>query len=335
MAAEDPSGGDRPPTLVRNPRWIRPVESLFGMIRILPGYREVDVSAPFLFALSLFFAMIVGDAGYGLIFLLLTALGRARWRGAPAGPFVLMTVFSLCTIAWGVLSGAYFGITPLPAPLAALQGKVPLTAWLAERNNIMGLCLFIGSLHLSLAHGWSAVRMCNSARALAQLGWIGVVWTMFFAARSLMFGAPFPGWFVPVAAAGFLSVVLFMTPPRSFKAEWINHAMLPLSVMSAFGDVLSYLRLYALGVAGFKVAAAFNALAGTVGFDSVLRGLAASLILFLFHGLNVALSALSVLVHGVRLNALEFSMHLGLEWSGVPYRPFRRMEEAGLAGRAA
>jgi V/A-type H+-transporting ATPase subunit I len=147
---------------------------------------------------------------------------------------------------------------------------------------------------------------------------------MFFLARAMMFGLAFPKLYVPIAIAGLVAIVLFMTPPNKLKEEWINHAMLPLSVMSAFGDVLSYLRLYALGVAGFKVAGAFNLLAGGLGFDHVLTGLLAALILFASHALNVALSAMSVLVHGIRLNALEFSMHLGLEWTGFEYRPFRR-----------
>jgi V/A-type H+-transporting ATPase subunit I len=294
------------------------------MIRILPGYREVDVSAPFLFFLTIFFAMIIGDAGYGLIFLTLTLLARHKMKTAPAGPFILMTVFSVATIVWGILSGAYFGLDPLPAALKPFQDRIPLTAWLAERQNIMGLCLLIGSIHLSLAHLWNAIRAINSLRALAQLGWIALVWTMFFLARAMMFGLAFPKLYVPIAIAGLVAIVLFMTPPNKLKEEWINHAMLPLSVMSAFGDVLSYLRLYALGVAGFKVAGAFNLLAGGLGFDHVLTGLLAALILFASHALNVALSAMSVLVHGIRLNALEFSMHLGLEWTGFEYRPFRR-----------
>lgn len=322
LLIEEPAPEDRVPTLIENPRWLRPVESVFTAIRILPGYREVDVSAPFLFFLSLFFAMIVGDAGYGLVFLILTLLARRKWPAAPSGPFVLMTAFSLCTIVWGVLSGAYFGIDPLPAPLAALQARIPATRWLADRNNIMTLCLTIGSVHLSLAHGWNVVRMINTPQALAQLGWIGIVWTMFMLSRMLMFGVALPPWFAVNLAVSLLLIGLFMTPPRKLKAEWINHAMLPLSLMSAFGDVLSYLRLYALGVAGFKVAGAFNIMAGGIGYSNVLTGLVSALILFLAHGLNVALAGMSVLVHGIRLNALEFSMHLGLEWSGTEYRPF-------------
>jgi V/A-type H+-transporting ATPase subunit I len=327
LVVNDPEPGEAVPTFIRNPVWIRPIECLFKMIKILPGYHEVDVSGSFLFFLSIFFAMIVGDAGYGLIFLLLT--GYARWKApsAPREPFVLMTIFSVCTIVWGVLSGAYFGIESLPRfmqPLASL----PSVAWIANQSNIMNLCLLIGASHLTLAHAWNVLRMINDRRALAQVGWIGVVWTMFFVSRWMMFGAPLPAWWMGLTIPSVILILLFMTPPAKLKEEWINHAMLPLSFMSAFGDGLSYLRLYALSVAGFKVAASFNLLALNIGFDSVFSGLMAALILFFAHALNVALSAMSVLVHGIRLNALEFSMHLGLEWSGSEYKPFS-LEQRG------
>ena len=104
----------------------------------------------------------------------------------------------------------------------------------------------------------------------------------------------------------------------------VNHFMVPLNVISNFGDVLSYLRLFALGIASVEVAGAFNTMAQTGGFGDPLRGFGAALILLVGHTLNVGLCALSVLVHGIRLNALEFSMHLGLEWTGFEYRPFAR-----------
>jgi V/A-type H+-transporting ATPase subunit I len=79
-----------------------------------------------------------------------------------------------------------------------------------------------------------------------------------------------------------------------------------------------------------QLASAFNRIATeTIGFQSVTAGLLAALVLFLGHALNVTLSAVSVLVHGIRLNAMEFSMHLGLEWTGIPYKPFARVQTGG------
>ena len=154
---------------------------------------------------------------------------------------------------------------------------------------------------------------------------------MFFTARTMLLGAPFPGWFVPVAIAGLAAVLLFMTPVRKLKDEWVNHVMLPLTLMSNFGDILSYLRLFALSVAGVQLASAFN---GMASFDSPVAVVLGLLILFAGHTLNIVLCAISVLVHGVRLNALEFSMHFGLEWAGWEYRPFARRAPSKVASPA-
>jgi V/A-type H+-transporting ATPase subunit I len=327
LHAEDPDPGDRVPVLIRPPAWARPIDSLLRFIRILPGYHETDVSGSFLVFMSIFFAMIIGDAGYGAIFLALTALARRKMPRAPSEPFVLMTIFCACTIVWGIVTGVYFGITALPGPLQALR-----IDWLTDTQNIMSLCLLLGAIHLSIAHVWNAIRMINSPQAIAQAGWLAIVWAMFFAGRMLLLNQPFPLWYAPVAAAGLLAVIVFMTPPAKFKADWINHAMLPLTLMSNFGDILSYLRLFALGVAGVQLASAFNKIAvESIGFHGPFSGFIAAALLFVGHLVNIVLSGMSVLVHGIRLNALEFSMHMGLEWSGTPYEPFSRRgpESAG------
>jgi len=325
LLVTDPSDTEQVPTLLRMPAWVRPIESLFQLIKILPGYREADVSASFLIFLSIFFAMIIGDAGYGLIFLGLTWFLRRKMRSAPAGPFRLMTIFSICTIVWGLLSGTFFAMVEAPAPLRCFK-----IDWLADSQNVMHLCIFLGAIHLSVAHIWNMLRTINSTLAIAQAGWTAVTWTMFFAARAMLLGKPFPGWFVPIAILGLVAVLLFMTPVKRLKTEWVNHAMLPLTLMSNFGDILSYLRLFALGVAGLQLAGAFNSMALSLGFSNPLKGLIAALIIFIGHGMNVALGAVSVLVHGVRLNALEFSMHFGLEWAGIPYQPLTKHPAKGL-----
>lgn len=317
LLVEDPGPDDAVPTLVHHPAWVQPIEALFSTIKILPGYREADVSAAFLVFLSLFFAMIIGDAGYGLVFLLLTWFARWRLPKAPRDPFRLMTLFSVCAIVWGVLCGAYFGVVEIPAPLQRLR-----VDWLGDNTNVMHLCLIISAIHLSLAHFWNMVRCINTLQAIAQAGWIAITWTIFFLTRQMIVGIALPASFWVLLGAGLAAVILFMTPVAKLKSDWVNHLMLPLSLMSNFGDVLSYLRLFALGIAGMKLAGAFNAMAMSLGFSNPLTGLIAALILFAGHSLNIALSAISVLVHGVRLNALEFSMHFGLEWSGFRYEPF-------------
>jgi V/A-type H+-transporting ATPase subunit I len=128
-------------------------------------------------------------------------------------------------------------------------------------------------------------------------------------------------------------IVLFMTAPRDFKNEWFNHVMLPLNLVSNFVDVVSYIRLFAVGTAGYAVASSFNKMILGGGIEGVVAGLVAALLLFLGHTLNILLSVMGVLVHGVRLNTLEFSSHIGMAWTGLPYRPFRRARAEETAPR--
>ncbi|MFA6174041.1 MAG: hypothetical protein WC701_10220 [Kiritimatiellales bacterium] len=315
--------GDDPPTLLRSPKWVRPINAVFQMIGVSPGYHEVDISAVFLVFFSLFFAMLVGDAGYGVLFLVLTLIGKLKFRKAPQDVFNLLLITSVSTIIWGVLTGTYFGLSNIPAPLKQLR-----LGWLTGPEadaHIMWLCFLIGAVHLTIAHAWNAVRICNTWQVLAQIGWIGSTWTMFFAARTLVLNAPFPpvmGW---VLAVSVVLILFFMTPVTKIKSEWFNYVILPLNIVSNFVDVVSYVRLFAVGVASFALASAFNQMAMDVGFNSFLSGLGASMILFFSHLLNIVLSAMGIMVHGIRLNTLEFSGHIGVQWAGRKYDPFRKI----------
>lgn len=308
---------DEAPTLVRNPRWVRPIEPLFAFLGVVPAYGHVDISVPFLVFFGLFFAMIVGDAGYGLLFLALTEWGARRAKAPPRRVVALMRVLSVATIGWGLLSGSVFGIAALPSALAWFR-----LDWLTVERNVIGLTFAIGAVHLTLAHLWNAVRFANTPRALAELGWVATTWTMVLLARRLVLGDPFPAAAWPVFGVGVALIVAFTTPWRRLRREWFGHAILPLSLVNNFVDVVSYVRLFAVGAATFAVAGAFNELAAGIGLGGPLGGVLGALVLFFGHALNVLLAAMGVLVHGVRLNTLEFAGHLGLPWTGHAYRPF-------------
>lgn len=320
LAIREPGPDEIVPTLIRNPAWIRPFETVMDAIGLVPGYRESDMSPAMMVFFSIFFAMIVGDAGYGLVCLGLAWGLRRKFPKAPAAPFQLMTILGACTVAWGIVVGDYFG---LRAPWHL--------RWVDAEDHLVSLCFLIGAIHLTLAHLWSAVRLYPSAQMLAQVGWILSTWTMYFAALSFILGNPFPHWMLYLFVTGLVLILLFMTPLRQLRAEWHNHLVLPLSVVSNFGDVVSYVRLFAVGLAGYEVASNFNATAWGMGHGGIIGWVAAVVLLFVAHGMNIALSALGVVVHGVRLNALEFSSHLGVQWAGIRYAPFARRSRAGEA----
>ncbi|HMO50727.1 MAG TPA: hypothetical protein PKE26_13700 [Kiritimatiellia bacterium] len=310
---EEPGADDDVPTLIRNPAWVRPIQAVLKAINVLPGYREVDMSPIFLVFFSIFFSMLIGDAGYGALFLAGTWWARRKMPDAPPEPFALLTLTSAGTILWGALSGSYFGMT---APWRL--------EWLAQETNVMGLCFLIAAVHLTIAHAWNIARFFPDLRALAQLGWIFMTWSMYFVAHYLVLGASLPaaiGWMIGLGA---VLILLFMTPVKQLKEEWHQHVMFPLNIVSNFVDVVSYIRLFAVGSATFAVASVFNQMAADIGMSGVLSGLIAALILFFGHALNIVLGAMGVLVHGVRLNTLEFSSHLGVQWTGRAYEPFAR-----------
>jgi len=315
----DPDPDESVPTLIENPKWIQPIRVMFNLIGIVPGYHEVDISMVFLLFYSLFFAMLVGDVGYGLVFLGLTFLIRMKFKQKAADATALLTVLSVATIIWGLLTGSFFGIHTLPTLMAKCRIQ-----WLTEERNVMQLCFLIGAIHLSIAHLWNAVRTINSPAFLAQLGWVGTTWSMYFLAANLILEKSMPTELLPLFIVSVLLIVLFMTPWRQMKTEWPNHIMLPLSIVGNFGDVVSYVRLFAVGSAGVAITMAFNEMAFGNGIHSFEQGLTAALILFAAHSLNIALSMLGVIVHGVRLNTLEFSSHLGMNWTGFKYHPFAR-----------
>jgi V/A-type H+-transporting ATPase subunit I len=326
LLVEEPSADDRVPTLIKNPVWVRPLQSLLKVIDILPGYREVDISPVFLLFFSFFFGVLVGDAGYGLIFLVLTAVLRLAFRRAPPEPFRLLAILSIVTIVWGAITGNFFGISSLPDSVRRLS--VP---WLLEESNLINLCFVVGAVHLTIAHAWNGLRMLNSTRALAQVGWICLTWTMYFFAKEAVLDVPFPSPAFWLLGIGALLVVLFMTPLARLKTEFAGHIMLPLGIIGNFVDVISYIRLFAVGSAGLAVAMAFNDLALGKGIHSIVAGVIAAVILFAGHALNIVLCLVGVLVHGVRLNTLEFSSHIELEWAGFGFKPFEQKTDQKTA----
>ena len=328
IVLEEPSDEDNVPSLIEDPKWVAPIKSVFAMIGLTPGYKEIDISSVFYIFFSIFFAILIGDAGYGALFLVLTLVAKHKFKDAPSGPFTLFMVLSICTIIWGMLTGTYFGIVNVPAVL----GNFKVT-WLNDENNLMLFCFALGAIHLTIAHIWNAIRIINSLQALAQLGWILLTWTMYYAARMMILGIAFPALGSWLLLLGFLLVLFFMTPKSKLKTEWHGFVMLPLDIIGNFVDVVSYIRLFAVGSASVAVAQAFNEMAVGNGIDSIWAGLMAALILLLGHGLNIILGAMAILVHGVRLNTLEFSGHIGMQWTGKKYNPLARTKKPVEAGK--
>ncbi len=338
LELDEPSADDDVPVLLRPPKWAKPIQAVFSGINILPAYNEADVSTVFMLFFSLFFAMIIGDAGYGAIFLALTLLFRKK---LPADARNLLLVTSGATVVWGLVTGTVFGISHdvLKAAHFDCMWINYLTDEARGAQNLMGMCFLIGAVQLTIGHVWNICDLVKqkSLKALEQLGWTMTTWYMFFMADDMVIGGNMaaylgsPACLKPmsgsaldwVCVAGIVLIALFMMKPSEIKDQWFNLALLPLNIINNFTDVVSYVRLYAVGAAGFAVAEAFNTMIFG-GEVTLIGGIVGAVLVFLAHTLNILLCVMGVLVHGIRLNTLEFSNHKGISWSGSAYRPFAK-----------
>ncbi|RKY80725.1 hypothetical protein DRQ12_00320 [candidate division KSB1 bacterium] len=323
---EDPDNPHEVPTLIRNPKWLRIIDPVFKFMGTLPGYNEYDISFWFLLFFSIFFAMLIGDAGYGLLILLLSLFAQKKIKNAPKEPFFLIYVLSGTTIIWGAITGTWFGFEKI-AQLPFLNFLVidKINSFI-DTNQLfmMHLCFLIGVIQLTVAHGIVALRYINSPITLSQIGWIGILWGLFFVAGKLVLNKPLPGFSLVFLVGGIGLVVLFSNFQKNIvKGILISLGDIPLKVISSFSDIVSYLRLFAVGYATVIVASNFNNMAAQTGFHSIINSFIAALILLGGHSLNILLGLMAVIVHGIRLNMLEFSGHLNMQWSGKPYEPFK------------
>ena len=325
---EDVSPDDKNvPTKIEVPKIFRIIRPVFEFIGIEPGYDEVDVSVCFFFFFSIFFAMIIGDAGYGVLFLLFAIFAKMRFKGIKelSLPINLFIHLSICTIICGALCGSWFSIDSkyLPEPLRGLKS---LSDSSIRDKTIQTFCFILAALHLSVGRLWRAFIIAGR-KSLGQIGWFAMIWMNFFLIKGLLVDGGNVNFSLVIPLFIFSFILLLL-----FYVDWKNIGDIfnfPFSLIGSFSDVLSYIRLYAVGLASYYLALNVNQIGGMLldvqqsPFISVLSFIFGILIIFLGHSLNIVLCLLGVLVHGVRLNALEFSNHMELQWKGIKYNPLK------------
>ena len=319
----DPADDDVVPTLLRNNRWINVMRPLFRFIELVPGYRELDMSPVFFIFFSLFVALLVNDFGYAAVVFVLTYLAQKKWGKnlSDRTIFHFFYFLSAVTAIMGVLSGTYFGQAWLPSWVK------PIIPALRNDTDVQMLCFLIGATHLTIGHIWQMVQKWPRLSMLVDIGWISILWCSVLVAKTLILGMPLSSSVLPLFIFGTCMILLFtQTQKTLFRNLGEGLGNYVLNLMNNFTDVVSYIRLFAVGLAGVSVADAFNRMAAGIGFHGVIPALMAAFILLFGHSLNILLSPMSILVHGVRLNVLEFSNHVDVKWSGVAYNPLRKGE---------
>lgn len=330
-------GDENVPTKIRYNKLTALIKPVFDILGTVPGYAEYDISFWFLAFFTLFFAMIIGDAGYGLLFLIGTVAVHIKNKHV-TNVTLLFYLLSGATVVWGALTGTWFGLEgamnipllkSLVIPSFANYPEYFGLSATTTQNSVMKFCFSIGVIQLALACVMNIKRkICrHNLSWLSDLGWLLSISALYLMVLYLVIGQNIQlGIVGAVVGLGFLLVVLFggMEPGKTFgqglKAGLGNTFTAFLDTISAFGNVMSYIRLFAVGMASLAIAQSFNNMAS--GFHGALV-IVGAIIMIIGHVLNIVMGFLSVVVHGVRLNLLEFSGQLGMEWSGTAYNPFR------------
>ncbi|HBE71222.1 MAG TPA: V-type ATP synthase subunit I [Planctomycetaceae bacterium] len=333
LTIEPPTESDRPPTLLNNPQRVAGAEGCVTFY-ITPGYHAWDPTAVVFFSFSLFFAMIIADAGYGLLLgiglaLFWRSLGKnpqgRRFRGLAVGLISF-------TVVYGMLVGSYFGVEPFVGSwLDHLRIRIGGQPMMENQNAMMTLSVAIGVAHLALANLISAWQARRSLRCLGHFGWsISMIAGFLVGAGTLLEISQLTAIGIPGLYLGGVCILLFSSTrplltinPKTHALRLMDGIMQIPNLSKAFGDVLSYLRLFALGLASAQLAITFNDLA-TKTFHSGGAGVAlALLIIIVGHSINFLLGLMGGVVHGLRLNCIEF-FNWSLQEEGYPFQPFAR-----------
>ena len=344
VVVSDPGEEDEVPTKLKNNKFVSLIYPVSDFLGTVPGYREYDISGWFLLFFCIFFGIIFGDGGYGLLMVLAAVFAdiaavTKKKKIPPA--YNLLLLLGFFTMAWGTVTCTWFGLSTdlLPSWLTGLSLQPISNAYAAispenealVKQNLQIFCFMLALIQLSIAHLKGIARYIKSPKCLGELGSLLQLWGIFFVVLNMVVkldtfcGIPTMGTMVlGVVGAGFALSFIFSNYEGSLGASILesckNIVSVLLGVVNVFSDIVSYIRLWAVGLAGGAISATVNDMAGPMlGGAIIFLGV---LLLVFGHGLNMILNVLSVIVHGVRLNTLEFSSHLGMSWSGFAYEPF-------------
>lgn len=335
--AEAATKEDNPPIKLHNNWFARNFEVLTGMYG-MPVYDEFDptpVLGPFF---MLFFAMCMGDAGYGILLMLIALFMKLKMQDSGLGKmYRLIGFLGGMTFFVGLFLGTFFGMSILSASWAPSWLKaLCIDGWFPD-GKIAGfpvqmvLAVAIGVLHICLAMIIKTVNFTKRfgfSKTISTWGWttliVGGIVVISLGMMEVLSAEVFKWVIIALAAVSGLAIFVFNTPGRNPLVNigsglWDTYNM----VTGLLGDVLSYIRLYALGLAGGMLGNAFNIM-GTMILDipvPVVNWVFCIVILIFGHVLNLAMSCLGAFVHPLRLTFVEYFKNSGYEGTGAKYNP--------------
>jgi len=326
----DPSESDEPPVDLDNARLFKPFEMVTRLYGI-PHYREIDPTPLFSLFLALGFGICLTDAGYGVVVTLLSliVLINARRKRKKNDLFGALLVSGLATVLVGTLTGGWFGISGDKLPGFLL--KVRLLDPSVKQLFFLGLIVLVG--YIEVCFGF-CVKMYIY---LKERNWIGAfcnqlpwILVMLLAPTLIMLSRmgvpPVVGKIgLAVILLCALTIVVFTGGDIKNPAGRIGMGLFGLygNITGTFGDTLSYMRLFALGLATGIIASSVNAIAGMVWSESIVSKVSAIAILLVGHPFNITINALGGFIHSMRLQFVEFFTKF-YEGGGSAFQPFRR-----------
>ena len=324
----DPMPGDNVPIRLNNKgffAWFEPICKLY----MLPKYNELDLTPFFAPFFMIFFGLCLGVSGYGLfLFLGATAYRLLAKKVTPSMKSILslIQVLAVSTFFCGLLTGTFFGanIYDLDWPIVQRLKH----AVLMDNNDMFQLSLILGAIQILFGMVLKAVNQTiqfGFKYAVATIGWIILLVSM--AVSALLPNVLPMGGTVHLVILGISGAMIFLynSPGKNIFMNiglglWDSYNM----ATGLLGDVLSYVRLFALGLSGGILAGVFNSLAVGMSPDNVIAGPIVMVLIFVIgHAINIFMNVLGAMVHPMRLTFVEFFKNSGYEGGGKEYKPFK------------
>ncbi len=332
LLSEEPAENDQPPTTHRNNTIGEMGESLI-YIYDTPSYLDIDPSSTVFIFFTIFFGMIIADAGYGSLLLLMSLwLIRGKSKGARLFRRLSITL-SISTILMGILTASYFAI---PINRESFIGKIMYSVAFLYNDttqkeglmNAMFISLWAGVFNI----GWVNIYKAYHSRKLSPLGWIPALIGL-IPLLKMLFGVPWSGWEKVVGlwplygGIAFVAIMTAIETKTSLGGRIGAFAFAVYTVVQLIADLLSYLRIFALAMAGAKMAETFGMLFNMIldGAGLVLGLIFGVIILLIGHSINLVLNIMGGVIHGLRLNFIE-SYHWCLDGGGKKYNPLKTIK---------
>lgn len=322
-----PTPEDNVPILFKNDKFSRLFEPIIRLY-MLPKYNELDLTPFFAPFFMLFFGLCLGDTGYGAFMVLAVTVYRLMAKNISSGMKPILTLVQILgasTMVCGLLTGTCFGFNLYDIQLPFLQ-KMKETIAL-DNQQMFKLSLILGGIQIIFGMMLKAVNQAiqlGFKYAVGTIGWIFVILSSAIAfAGAMEMGGTVHMVFVVV---GLLMAYLYNSPGKNVFVNiglglWDSYNM----ATGLLGDILSYVRLFALGLSGGILASVFNSLASGMSPDNVIAGPIVMVLIFVIgHSINIFMNVLGAMVHPMRLTFVEFFKNSGYEGGGKEYSPFKK-----------